>query len=199
MTKMAKKKISPEVQAILSASDAGLLATTVSLVEKFLVANPSSQRAWLDLGRALGELSRYDDAEAAYQKAIELSDDDPCDVIFGEIGNLYRARGDFETAQTWYQKQIDANPVDGTGFLYLGNLLMRKGNLVEAESAFQQALGCQFVCLEETHYALGLVHRSLGLYGQARTYLEEALKHDESFVAAKLALKDVKNVLAATS
>lgn len=192
---MAKKKISPEAQAILSAADAGLLVTTESLVTKFLDDHPTSLRAWLDLGRTLGELARYGEAESAFQKAIELAQDDPCDVIFGEIGNLYRSKGEFETALTWYQKQIDANPEDATGYLYLGNLLMRQGKLVEAEATFQQALGCQQVCLEETHYALGLVNRSLGLLREAKTHLEEALQCDASFDAAKLALKDVKNVL----
>ena len=160
---MAKKKISAEAQAILSAADAGLLATTVSLVTKYLDDNPTSQRAWLDLGRTQGELSNYEAAETAFQKAIGLAADDSADVIFGEIGNLYRSKGEFATAISWYQKQIDANPVDGTGYLYLGNVLMRQGKLVEAEAVFQQALGCQHVCLEETHYALRLVNRSMGL------------------------------------
>ncbi len=193
---MAKKKISPEAQAILSASDAGLLATTVMLVKEFLQDNPASQRAWMDLGRSLGELARYEEAESAYQQAIELAGDAPCDVIFGEIGNLYRSQGKFETAITWYQKQIDANPQDSTGYLYLGNLYLRQGKLVESESLFQQALGCQLVCGEETHFALGLVNRSMGLLRESKAHFEAALNCYPNFAEAKLALKDVKNVLA---
>lgn len=189
------KKISPEAQAILSAADEGLIATTVSLIHAFVDSNPSSQRAWLDLGRALGELSRYDDAESAFQKAIDLAENEPCDVAFGEIGNLYRNKGEFETAKSWYQKQIDASPQDATGYLYLGNLLLRQGKWVEAEKAFQDALGCQFVCLEETHYSLGLVNRSMGLYSEAKSHFEKALESDPSFGAAKLGLKDIKRAI----
>ncbi|MFK7770330.1 MAG: tetratricopeptide repeat protein [Mariniblastus sp.] len=192
---MAAKKISPEVQAILSASDLGLLATTVKLVEKFLVDNPASQRAWLDLGRALVEMSRYDVAESAFQKAIELADGGPVDVIFGELGNLFRAKGDFDTAIGWYQKQIEADPNDGTGYLFLGNILFRQGNAEASIEACQKAAACEQVCLEEVHFSLGVAYRSLGNYSQAKTEFETALKLEEKFNAAKIALKDVTSAL----
>jgi tetratricopeptide (TPR) repeat protein len=192
---MSKKKISPEVQAILSASDAGLLATTVGLVKRFLVENPDSQRAWLDLGRALGQLAQYEEAKQAFLKVIELSGS-PEGAIFGELGNLDRTRGDFESAITWYQKQIEADPDDGTGYLFLGNLLMRQGNLESSETALQQALAADQVCLDEAHFSLGLVYRSQGRLAEAKTHFESALEIDENFAAAKLALKDVKSASA---
>ena len=192
---MSKKKISPEVQAILSASEAGLLATTVGLVERFLLENPKSQRAWLDLGHALGQLARYEEAERAFLKVIELSDL-PEGPILGEIGNLYRSKGDFESAIQWYQKQIDTDPKDGTGYLYLANVLMRQGKLAPAEVALHKALAADQVCLEEAHFSLGLVYRSQGRLAEAKTQFESALEFDEYFAAAKLALKDVKKAVA---
>ena len=65
-------KLPPEVQAILNASDAGFYATTVQLLKPYLENNPDSQRGWIDYGHALGNLARYREAEAAYQRAIEL-------------------------------------------------------------------------------------------------------------------------------
>ena len=69
---MSNKKLSPEIQAILSASDAGLHATTISLVQQFLVENPDSPRGWIDLGRAFAQIFRFDEAEQALelQKAL---------------------------------------------------------------------------------------------------------------------------------
>lgn len=189
---MSKKQLSPEAQAIISACDAELHATTVTLVEKFLIDNPDSQRAWLDLGQALGQLARYDESEQAFLKVIELGDDASSAAIFGEIGNLYRAKGDFQTAKQWYQKQIDADSSDATGWLYLGNLLMRQGEFEAAETALGSALECDSVCLEEVHLALGLVKRSLGQFTEARTHLETAIQMDPNLAAAKIALKDVK-------
>ena len=75
MASSKKQQIQAQAQAIISAADAGLFATTVALAKAFLQENPSSVRAWLDLGHALTCLCRYDDAIAAYQKAIGLAED----------------------------------------------------------------------------------------------------------------------------
>jgi tetratricopeptide (TPR) repeat protein len=189
---MAKKRISPEAQAIMSAADAGLYATTVALVERFLETHPDSLRGWLDLGQSLGQLARYDEAEKAFLKVIELSGDGPCGAVYGEIGNLYRSKGDFGSAISWYQKQIDAEPAEAVGYLYLGNILMRQGDFEAAEAAFQASLACDDVCLEEAHFSLGLVNRSLGRLNQAKTYFEKAVELNSQFTQARLALKDVK-------
>ena len=90
---MSNKKLSPEIQAILSASDAGLHATTISLVQQFLVENPDSPRGWIDLGRAFAQIFRFDEAEQAFNKVIELSEETSAAAIYGEIGNLYRIKG----------------------------------------------------------------------------------------------------------
>ena len=190
---MSKKKISPEAQAIVSASDAGLHATTASLATKFLINNPTSQRAWLDLGHALGQLSRYAEAQEAFEKAIELADGDPCDVIFGEIGNLYRAKGDFETAKSWFQKQIDADPGDATGYLFLGNTLLRQGSFDQAIEVLSGGLDCEQGCLEEIHFSIGLALRGKGDLIESKKHFQLAIEMDEKFAAAKTALKDVKS------
>ena len=188
---MSKKKISPEAQAIVSAVDAGYFATTVKLAEQFLVDHPESQRAWLDLGQALAELGRYENAESAFQKVIDLDDGVPAEVL-GEIGNLYRSKGDFDGAMSWYQKQIDAAPTNSMGYLYLGNIRLRRGEFDTAVSIFEKALDCQDVCLEEVHYSLGLTHRGKGDFNLAKVHFEKALVYDQNFADAKVALKDVK-------
>lgn len=188
---MSKKKISPEAQAIISAVDAGYYATTVKLVETFLVDHPDSQRAWLDLGQALAQLGRYEQSESAFQKVIDLDEGIPAEV-FGEIGNLYRSKGDFKSAVNWYQKQIDGNPDDSIGHLYLGNIRLRQGDFDEAISVFESALQCQSVCLEEVHYSIGLAYRGKGDFNQAKTHFEKSLVYDQNFADAKVALKDVK-------
>jgi len=191
---MSKKKISPEAQAIMSAADAGLFATTVKLVEEYLIDNPSSPRAWLDLGQAQLQLGRYFAAEKAYRKVIELDGAQP-GPVYAEIGNLFRAKGDFKTASEWYQKQIDADPTDPIGHLYLGNLLLRKGEFEAAIASFENALTCEHVCMEEVHYSLGLAYRSKGDLPKAKQHFEAALNHEPSFADAKIALKDVRTAI----
>ena len=188
---MSKKKISPQAQAIISAVDAGYFATTVKLAEQFLAEQPDSQRAWIDLGLALAELGRYEQAESAFQKVIELGDGSSPEVL-GEIGNLYRSKGDFDAAMSWYQKQIDAAPSSSMGHLYLGNIRLRRGEFDAAISIFETALKCDDVCLEEVHYSLGLANRGKGDYQLAKAHFEKALVYDQNFAVAKIALKDVK-------
>lgn len=185
------KTLPPEVQAIISASDAGLHATTIKLVQSYLVDNPSSPRAWLDLGHALGNLSRYAEAESAFNQAIELTEGGPVDAIYGEIGHLYRAQGKFEEAIAWYQKQVDADPQDASGYVFLGNVKRVQGKAEDAIETLNMALNCELGCLEEVHYSLGLAYRNHGQYFEAKVQFEKALAIDEKFAAAKTALKDV--------
>lgn len=196
---MSKKKITPEVQAILSAADAGHYATTVALLQSYLASQPESPKAWLDLGLALGQLCRYDEAENALLKVIELSGDEPAAAVYGEIGNLYRSRGEFDGAIAWYQKQIVAQPEESIGHLYLGNILIRQGKFESAKTAFENALECQQVCREEAHFSLGMVNRCMGLLTESKKHFEHAIELDDRFAEAKNALKDVKAAITHTA
>lgn len=189
------KTLPPEVQAIISASDAGLHATTVKLVREYVANNPESQRAWIDLGHSLGHLARYEEARQAFEKAIELAGEGPVDVIFGEIGHLYRAQGDFESAISWYQKQIAADPNDSMGYLFLGNVQRAKGDSEAAIATLTKALECELGCREEVHFSLGLAYRNADQMFEAKLQLEKAVAIDDKFAAAKTAIKDVAKCL----
>ncbi|MEL7496243.1 MAG: tetratricopeptide repeat protein [Planctomycetota bacterium] len=186
------KQLPADIQAILSATDAGFHATTVKLVTDYLEQNPTSQRGWIDLGRALVELCRYGEAKDAFQKAIDLETQGPADGIFGEIGHLYRAQGKFEEAIVWYQKQSNADPEDATGLIFAGNLRRLEGDHETAIELLTRATECQRGCFEEVHYSLGLALMSAGKYFDAKRQFEKAIELDPKFHAAKVALKDVK-------
>lgn len=186
------KKLPPEVQEIISASDAGLHATTVRLVQAYVQDHPESAKAWLDLGHSLGHLARYEEAQAAFEKAIELAGDGPVDAIYGEIGHLFRAQGNLDEAAAWYQKQIDADSKDATGYLFLGNLKRSLGDTPASIATLTSALECEFGCMEEVHYALGLAYRNADQMVDAKNHFEKAIALDAKFAAAKVALKDVK-------
>lgn len=191
---MAKKKINPKAQAIISAVDGGLYATTVKLAEEFLADNPESPRALIDLGQALSQMARYQEAQDAFQKVIDLEEGTPAPIL-GEIGNLYRAQGDFAAAIDWYQKQVDAAPDEALGYLYMGNVILRQGKFTEALAQFEKALQCKDVCLEEVHYSIGLTQRAMADYSLAKEHFEKALMYRADFADAKVALKDVKSLI----
>ena len=186
------KKLTADEQAMISASDAGLHLTTVELANKLLEKDPDNIRVLLDLGHACYQLARYPEAEIAFEKALELCEPAKRDVIFGELGNLNRSRGDFSAAADWYQKQIETDPADATGYLFLGALLLRQGKLPEAKQILLQGLNCTFGCLEEVQFTLGLVLRSQNDIVAAASHFQKALEIDASYAAAKTALKDLK-------
>ena len=189
------KKLPPEVQAIVSASDAGYYSTTVQLLKPYLETNPESQRGWIDFGHALGHLSRYQEAEDAYHRAIELTPEADRDSIYGELGNLFRNQGDYNAAAQWYQKQIDANPSDATGHVFLGSLECKRGQFANAIEILQTGLECETICVEEIHFALGNAYRSLDELTLAKVHYDKAIAADPKYEAAKTALKDVKSAV----
>jgi len=191
------KKLPPEVQAIISASDAGYHATVVELLRPYLANNPTSQRGWVDLGHALAQMARYREAEAAFQSALELTEEPERDAIYGELGNLFRNEGNYHVAVDWYKRQIDVAPNNATGHLFLGSIELKRGNFAAAIDTLQKGLDCDSVCFEETHFVLGNAYRSQGDFSTAKLHYEKAIEADPKYDAAKVALRDVKNAMSA--
>ena len=195
-----KKQIQAQAQAIISAADAGLFATTAALAEAFLKEHPSSLRGWLDLGHALTCLCRYDDAIAAYQQAIKLAkeaDQNP-DGIYSELGQLYRQQGDFEKAAECFQNQIEANSDDAAGYLMKATLQLQSGQTEQSIETLNRALECSSGITEEVHYSLGVTLRSQGELVKARDQFQQALSLSPEYEAAKTALKDVKSAISSS-
>lgn len=184
------KRISPEIQEILSAMNAGYWATSAGLLEKFLKENPESVKGWIDYGQSLGHLGRYPSAKQALMKAAELSETSEADAIYGLIGHQFRSQGQFDQALEWYQKQSDTSPQDATGRLFAGNIFLNRGDHAQAIQAFQQALTCDEGCFEEVYYSLGMAYLGQSEYTHAIQAFEKSLAIDSDFVAAKTALKD---------
>ena len=197
---MTKKQVQAQVQAIISAADAGLFATTVALAEAFLKENPGSVRAWLDLGHGLTCLCRYDDAIAAYQTAIGLAEEagqNP-DGIHAELGQLHRQRGDFESAAKSFQNQIDANPDDAAGYLMKATLQLQSGQSDQAIETLSRAIDCPTGFQEEVHFILGTAYRSQGELIRAREQFQQAVSISPDYAPAKTALKDAKSAISAS-
>lgn len=189
------KKLTPEQQAIISASDAGLHATTIELAQRLLNTEPDNVKVLIDLGHACWQIARYGDAEKALTRAIELCDPGKRDVLYGELGNLHRVRGDFATAAAWYTKQIEHDPADATGYLFLGTLQLRQGDLDLATATLQRALVCEYGCLDEVHFTLGIVALAQQEYSTAVQRFEHAIAIDPQHLVAKQALKDARRSL----
>jgi len=190
------KKISPQQQSIISASDSGQHATAIVLAKEFLVSDPDNLRTLVDLGHAYWQLARYAEAETTFYKAIEICEPERRDVIYGEMGNLNRARGDFASAKSWFEKQIETDPSDATGHLFLGTMQFRLGELASAQETLSRGIDCEYGCLEELHHTLGLVFAAQDDLASAANHLNQSLRIDPAYAPAKITLKDVKSAMA---
>ncbi len=189
---MAKDAIKKLQQQLITASDNQWYATTVKLADEYLELQPDSIKAMLDKGHALAKLARYDDAISTFEAAIEKLGGESPDVIYGEIGNLYRDRGEFGQAIEFYKRQIECDPNDATGRLFLGTLQFQQGNFAEAEKTLREGLACEIGCEEELRYALGCVLRSAGQRKLARAEFEEVLRIVPKDALSKNAVKDLQ-------
>jgi tetratricopeptide (TPR) repeat protein len=184
------KKNPPELQAIISASDNGMHATTIALAKKWLIGDPDNVRVLIYLGHANWQIACYDNAESAFHQAAERCDPAKRDVIFGELGNLHRAKGDFSTATHWFEKQIETDPRDATGYFFLGTMQMKLGQLDAAAATLHRAESCEYGDIPGIHLTLGMILTAQGNLMGAADEFTAALKLDPDFAAAKIASKD---------
>jgi tetratricopeptide (TPR) repeat protein/serine/threonine protein kinase len=100
--------------------------------------DPKNAPAHYKLGRALEARGRLDDAIVAYQKSVQLKDDE--DMAQNTLGNALFARERMDEAIAAYQKAIQINNNDASYHFNLGNALVKKGRLEEAINEHRQAL-----------------------------------------------------------
>ena len=187
----------PELRArwdeVVRADDSRALQ--IELCKLFLRDYPDHGPTWSVYGRALASLSRFDEAEAAVRRAMELSR--PQSLVFRltDMGQLFRDKGDTAAAERWFRKAIDQEPDRTQGYIYLGAMLARLGRLAEAEEAHRRATLCPKGCVDEAYHNLGLVLRALERYDEALACFESALKIDPQYKAARLAKRDVQRAL----
>ena len=193
LRRMSKNELKKLQQQLTSSSDSNLLASTVRLADEYLALSPGSVRALIDKAHALAGLSRYEESLSVYQEAIDaLQDGQSPDAIYGEIGNLHRAKGEFSQAIVYYRKQIESDPDDATGYLFLGTLQLQQGEINAAQETLESANKCTSGCIDELKVAQGNAMRAKGDYQQAAACYTEALQVSPGNALAKAALKDVR-------
>jgi len=90
------------------------------------------------LGRTHEARREAGPAESAYRKAIEL---DPVrSGAYGDLARLYAQQGPVDDALTTLAEGLKVSPKDSDLLLVAGTLHERKGNIPEAEEAYEKAL-----------------------------------------------------------
>lgn len=111
---------------------------SIPLLSNYLVQNPNDTQAYIQYGRMLQQLQRFDEAIANFEKAMKLEPNNP--AIYGGIGQIRFAQKRYEDAATNLSKAIDGgfrNPMF-YGQLGYSQLVLNRNE--EAIKSYEAAL-----------------------------------------------------------
>lgn len=95
-------------------------------------------RAYLNVGSAYYDIGKYDEAEAAYLKALEHNPDNA--TVLSNVGLLQTRRREFAKAQASYERAIALNPTHATYKSNLATLFMAQARYEEARQVLSLAV-----------------------------------------------------------
>ena len=133
---------------------------------------PRSARAHAELGTALAEAGRLDDADAAFTRALAIKPEDA--VILYNWGVALGAAGRFDQAAAVYRRVIAAKPDFGRAYENLGGVESARGDQPAALAALRRARELT----PESPYLLmtiANVQARAGAHADARATFEEAV------------------------
>ena len=166
-----------------------------AVCEQRLKLFPDEGPSWLEYVVALGKLSRYADADTAFERAYELADDGNREYLYIRRGLSCQRKGDFEEAEKWLREAQKLNPRTARHLVFLGVLKFRAGELDKAEEILREATKTTAECVDEAYFNLGGVLTAKGRYEEAANCYEKAVEIDPEYQIAKNRLKDVKKAL----
>lgn len=117
------------------------------------------------LGMALSDGGRKDDALSALLEAGQIDSDDPAANYY--LGNLLREQGKFDAAVLHYRKALARHPDFAEVYNNLGLILQEQGDVSGAEAAFARALALA--------PGLGAAHVNMGNWQIKQGHMEAAL------------------------
>jgi glycosyltransferase involved in cell wall biosynthesis/Flp pilus assembly protein TadD len=134
-----------------------------------------------NLGIALKETGRWDEAAAAYARAISLKPDYP--EAFNNRGILCKDQGRLEEASSWFRRAVASRPDYAEAYNNLGLTLKTHEAVEEAAEAFHQAVIHQ-PNFSAAHNNLGAMLRQMGRLEEASVHVAQALALQPDFAEA---------------
>jgi tetratricopeptide (TPR) repeat protein len=177
------------------AENSGSIAYPLILIRDLIEDHNEYGPAYLDYGVTLVSLSRYGDARAALEKALELCPENKLFIPTYHIGHLLELKGDFKEATEWFRRAIKLKPQNAENHGKLGHILAKQGRLDEARRCYESALECSEGDLSEIYLGLGCVLRSLEQFLKALECFEKAFELNPELEAAEVGVRDIKLVI----
>jgi tetratricopeptide (TPR) repeat protein len=139
----------------------GNLVESEKHLEEAIQQDRKNTQAMNLLGRVLIALKKYGEAEETFRKSLEI---EPINIEtkYG-LADLYRARGDYETAIRIYDEILKVYPQEVWTYLYLGTSYTEMGQLERAGGFFRKAASLDSESVW-THINLARHYNKMGVY-----------------------------------
>jgi len=139
----------------------------ISLWSDTIKKSPNKARPYSNLGSALTERKRYDEALPNFLKALQLSPD--FIEAHYNLGVLMGKQDKTEEAIKYYRNAVQLNPGHFKAHNNLGLILAKQENIIAAEEHYLKAL--------QINPDFAKAHNNLGLLLAEQEKLDEAIEH----------------------
>lgn len=176
----------------------GKAERALALIDEALSEQPDQARFHYVRGNALTYLDRNDEAQAAYERAIELDAKDP--LPYAALGQLVAFRegagkADKQRAIELFQTALQLEPKLGPAHQSLGVVLLSLDQPEQAVEALENA--DRLAGNVETAYLLAQAHGELGHYAEAVEFAASAVEYEPGASGADLRLLHARLLLKA--
>jgi len=165
-------------------------ASELTIFEASTASSPNSAKAYHNLGVALAQAKRGDEAIIAFRRALRIYPD--YDEAAFALGCDYQARGMMTAALHWYREALRIEPKHVKSHLNTGIIHYNDGDLGEAEEAFRAGLAIS-PSDPRLLKGIGFVRLAEGRSEEARAVLERAQRLAPGDVETRSALELAMN------
>jgi tetratricopeptide (TPR) repeat protein len=148
-----------------------------SALDKFQQLEPNSARSHLLLGDIYRQRRRFDDAQSEYEKALSITPNDPAALL--GLASAYFGDANFEKTIQTAKLGLDQAPADPELNLLMGEALVARHQMTDAEPFLLKALDAKPQMLPHVHALLGQVYAEAGKAQQAIDQLKLGIQSDE--------------------
>jgi len=160
------------------------------MAKERLTNSKIQQQNLLDKAQKALEYKDFDGAIEYLQKLLEQNPKDVYDIYL-KLGLAYEGKNMLEIALKQYLKAIKFNPNDDRGHLAAASLYRKLQRAHEAQNHYKKALLID-PYYPLTYYNYGNLLLDMGQKEEAKKMYQKAIEIDNSFEAAKEALKELE-------